>query len=136
MRTLHRQCQSFVAHRERALADLAIRRLYLGVDRQDYLVNWLVRKDKRNIQLSAIAAVDNEYGYCFGAHLNFDPSMDSKAVQAAVEASGDLSKPYPHRRFARLWLNADHERATAKSISAKQRKLGLPAASMKLTPMP
>ena len=124
---LHRQCQSFAARRERALADLAIRRLYLGVDRQDYLVNWLVRKDKRNIQLSAIAAVDNEYGYCFGAHLNFDPSMDSKTVQAAVETNGDLSKPYPHRRFARLWLNADHERATAKSLNAKRHKQGLPA---------
>ena len=35
---LHRQCQAFAAHRERALANLAIRRLYLGVDRQDYLV--------------------------------------------------------------------------------------------------
>ena len=93
----------------------------------DYLVNWLVRKDKRNIQLSAIAAVDNEYGYCFGAHLNFDPSMDSKTVQAAVETNGDLSKPYPHRRFARLWLNADHERATAKSLNAKRHKQGLPA---------
>ena len=34
----HRQCQAFAAHRERALANLAIRRLYLGVDRQDYLV--------------------------------------------------------------------------------------------------
>jgi len=62
---LHRQCQAFAAHRERALANLPIRRLYLGVDRQDYLVNWMVRKDKRNIQLSAIAAVDNEHGYCF-----------------------------------------------------------------------
>jgi len=66
--------------------------------------------------------VDNEYGYCFGAHLNFDPSMDSKAVQAAVETGGDLSKPYPHRRLARLWHNAGHERATAKSISARRRK--------------
>ncbi len=63
---LHRQCQLFAAHRERALADLPISRLYLGVDRQDYLVNWLGRKDKRNTRLSAIAVVDNEYGYCFG----------------------------------------------------------------------
>ena len=77
---LHRQCQLFAAHRERALANLPIRRLYLGVDRQDYLVNWLGRKDKRNTRLSAIAVVDNEYGYCFGAHLNFDPSLDRKTI--------------------------------------------------------
>ena len=122
---LHRQCQLFAAHRERTLATLPIRRLYLGVDRQDYLVNWLVRKDKRNIQLSAIAAVDNEYGYCFGAYLNFDASLDSQTVQAEAEKNGDLSKPYPHRRFARLWLNADHEEASAKSLRMKERKLGL-----------
>ena len=30
---LHRQRQAFAAHRERALANLAIRRLYIGVDR-------------------------------------------------------------------------------------------------------
>lgn len=123
---LHRQCQAFAAHRERALVNLPIRRLYLGVDRQDYLVNWMVRKDKRNIQLSAIAAVDNEHGYCFGTHLNFDPSLDSEVVQAEVEKNGDLGMPYPHRRFARLWLNADHELASAKSLRTSRRKLGLP----------
>lgn len=123
---LHRQCQVFAAHRERALANLPIRRLYLGVDRQDYLVNWLVRKDKRNIQMSAITTVDNEHGYCFGMHLNFDPSLDSEVVQAEVETNGDLGMPYPHRRFARLWLNADHDLASAKSAATKRRKLGLP----------
>lgn len=123
---LHRQCQAFAARRECALANLAIRRLYLGVDRQDYLVNWLVRKDKRNIQLSAIAAVDNEHGYCFGVHLNFDPSLDCEAVQAEVKKNGDLGMPYPHRRFARLWLNADHDETGARSMATKRRKLGLP----------
>ena len=122
---LHRQCQAFAAHRERGLANLPIRRLYIGVDRQVYLVNWVVRKDKRNIQLSAIAAVDNEHGYCFGMHLNFDPSLDSEAIQAEVEKNGDLGMPYPHRRFARLWLNADHDDASEKSVTSKRRKLGL-----------
>jgi transposase-like protein len=123
---LHHQCQAFAANRERALADLPIRRLYLGVDRQDYLVNWRVREDKRNIQLSAIAAVDNDHGYCFGLHLNFDSSLDSEAIQAEVERNGDLAKPYPHRRFARLWLNADHKEASAKSVATRRRKGGLP----------
>ena len=122
---LHRQCQAFAGHREQALAKLPIRRLYLGVDRQDYLVNWSVRKDKRNVQLSAIATVDNEYGYCFGTHLNFDPSLNSESVQAEVERNGDLGMPYPHRRFARLWLNVDHDNASGKSVATKRRKLGL-----------
>ena len=123
---LHRQCQVFAASRERALSNLPISRLYLGVDRQDYLVNWLVRKDKRNIQLSAITTVDNEHGYCFGMHLNFDPSLDSEVVQSEVEVNGDLDLPYPHRRFARLWLNADHDLASAKSVGKRRRKVGLP----------
>ena len=121
----HRQCQAFAAHRERALANLAIRRLYLGVDRQDYLVNWQVRKDKRNIRLSAIATVDNEHGYCFGMHLNFDPSLDALAVQAEVDTNGDLHKPFPHRRFARLWLNSDYDEASAKPMVTKQLNLSL-----------
>jgi hypothetical protein len=77
--------------------------------------------------LSAIAAVDNDHGYCFGLHLNFDSSLDSEAIQAEVERNGDLAKPYPHRRFARLWLNADHEEASAKAVATKRRKGGLPA---------
>ncbi|MFT5082215.1 MAG: transposase-like protein [Lentisphaeria bacterium] len=123
---LHRQCQVFAAHRERALASHPIRRLYLGVDRQDYLANWLVHKDKRNIQLSAITTIDNEHGYCFGMHLNFDPSLDGEVVQAEVEANGDLGMPYRHRRFVRLWLNADHDLASKKSMATNRRKVGLP----------
>jgi transposase-like protein len=125
---LHRQCQAFAAHREQTLANLPIRRLYLGVDRQDYLVNWRVRNDKRNIQLSAIAAVDNKYHDCFGVHVNFDPSLDSKAIQAEVEKNGDLGMPSPHRRFAGLWLPADHHEASARSMALKRRQLGLPMA--------
>ncbi len=110
------------------MAKLAIHRLYLGIDRQDYLVNWQVRKDKRNIQLSAIAAVDNEHGYCFGVHLNFDPSLDATAIQAEVEINGDLYMPYPHRHFARLWLKADYDAARARSTATKRHNLCLSAA--------
>jgi len=98
------------------------------VDRQDYRVNGLIRKDKRNIQLSAIACVDNEYGDGFGAHLNFDPAMVCAEGQAEVEKNGDLGKPYPHRRFARLWLSADHDAARARSVAKKWSNLGLPGA--------
>jgi len=28
--------------------------------------------------------VDSEHGYCFGMQINFDPSLDSEAVQAEV----------------------------------------------------
>jgi hypothetical protein len=59
-------------------------------------------------------------------HLNFDPALDREAVQAEVEKNGDLGLPYPHRRFARLWLTADHDHASARSIVTKRRTLDLP----------
>ena len=97
---LHRQCQLFAARRERALANLPIRRLYLGVDRQDYLVNWLGRKDKRNTRLSAIAVVDNEYGYCFGAHLNAKKIRDLYKLKAiGPEFAAVLVGEIFHRNF-------------------------------------
>ena len=61
-------------------------------------------------------------------HLNFDPKLNSEAVQAEVEKNGDLRLPYPHRRFVRLWLNADHDRASAKSVVTEQRTLNMPRA--------
>jgi hypothetical protein len=57
-----------------------------------------VRKDKLNIQLSAITMVNNEQSYCFGMRLNFAPSLDSKVVQAEVETSGDLGMLYVNQR--------------------------------------
>jgi len=41
---LHRQCLAFAGHRERRLqAGFAVPRLYIGVDRQEYVVNWTRR---------------------------------------------------------------------------------------------
>ena len=50
---IHEQCLAFAADRERELLTLPIGRLYIGVDRKDYMVNWDVRQNRRNIVLSA-----------------------------------------------------------------------------------
>src|SRR3989304_1612219 len=85
---IHQQCLAFAADRERKLATLSIRRLYLAVDKQDHLVNWTERKDKRNVVLSAIASADNATGYVFGIHPNFDSSIDRDAVESDPGACG------------------------------------------------
>ncbi len=72
--------------------------------------------------------MDNDHRYCFGVHLNFDPKLNSAAVQAEVEKNGNLRLPYPHRRLARLWFNANHDRASAKFIVTERRTLDLPGA--------
>lgn len=109
---LHKQCLAFAAERERRLLDgKPIRRLYIGVDRQDYIVNWTRHEDKRNVQLTAVGSADNETGYVFGMHLNYDLSLDVKAVEEEAAQINDCNAPFPFRRYARTWLACDYERA-------------------------
>ena len=114
---LRSQCLAFVGHREqKLLKGMAIRRLYIGVDRQEYVVNWTKREDKRNVQLSAVGSADNETGYVFGMHLNFDSTLDAIEVESDAEQIGDCGNPYPFRNYARTWLECDYEK-TVKNAS-------------------
>ena len=113
---LHRQCLAFVSHRERRLLQgFSIPRLYIGVDRQDYVVNWTQRKDKRNVQLTAVGSADNVTRYVFGMHLNFDQRMEADVVEHEAAALGDFEIQMPFRRHARLWLASDYAAAQQKS---------------------
>jgi len=117
---LHRQCMAFVGERERRLlAGKAAQRFYVSVDRQDYIVNWARRADKRNVQLSAVGSADNATGYVFGMHLNYDPSLDSTMVEADAVANGDYSLQPPHRRYAHLWLKGDYDVSMQRMIKRR-----------------
>ena len=115
---IHNQCLGFVADRERKLLEgISIPRLYISVDRQEYVVNWTQRKDKRNTVLSAVGSADNETGYVFGMTLNYDPSLDPAIVEKSAIAAGDYTAKFPFRQFARLWLKGDY------SIAVKNSKM-------------
>jgi transposase-like protein len=119
---IHRQCLSFVASRERKLLEgMPIRRLYLCVDRQDYLVNWTQREDKRNVQLSSVGCADNTTGYVFGLHPNFDPEQEWSTVEADAVKSGDYDMRYPFRKYPRLWLQGDYNDAMNRAYSKTYR---------------
>jgi len=105
---IHSQCQRFSANREKRLSDMEIEKLYISIDRQDHVLNWAERKDKRNVVLSAITSVDNSTGYVFGVHPNFDASLDRNAIEAFVSDTGDDTLPLPLRKTARLWIGADY----------------------------
>lgn len=109
----YRQCVAFAAHRERRLLDgsLAIRRLYLAVDRQDYVINWSRQANRRNVSLHALASADLATRYVFAIHLDFDPTLDANAVERDATAINDHGKPYAYRKYARLWLHADYNDA-------------------------
>lgn len=109
----HDQCRAFAVERERRLftGQLKPRRLYVAVDRQDYIVNWSTQSDRRNVQLRAIGSADSESGYVFGLHLDFDPSMDPEAVEIDAANLGDTATVHAYRRYARVWLRADYHDA-------------------------
>lgn len=123
----HKQCRAFVANRERHFLDgtLPIHRLYLAVDRQDYIINWTNQADRRNVALHAVGCADDDSGYVFGMHLDFDSGVDPMAVEADAKAIDDHSKPYAFRRYARVWLQADYSdalRQTWKKKHLRRRK--------------
>ena len=118
---LHRQCLAFVAERERKLLDgKHIERLYISVDRQDYVVNWAKREDKRNVTLSAIGSADNQTGYVFQMSLNYDSDEDVNFIETDALQLNDAVNQYAFRKYARLWLQADYTESVQRSASNKQ----------------
>lgn len=113
---IHRQCLAFTSDREQRLREgMQIPRLYLATDRQDYSINWSFRKDKRNVVLHAAGTADQDTGYVFGMHLNFDYALDAGAIETDALACHDYAESIPHRRYARLWLQGDYDAAVAKT---------------------
>jgi len=105
------QCRLFAAARENLLPRMKISRLNIAVDRQEYIVNWSDQSDRRNIRLGALASADMKSGYVFGMHLNFDPRLMGELVNQEALVSGDTTLAPPFRRYARVWLNVDYQRA-------------------------
>jgi len=124
---IHKQCLSFAASHERRLAEMHIPRLYLSVDRQEYVINWARSGDKRNIILSALGSADNKTSYVFGIHTNYDPRADAVKVENDAEQIGDNALRHPFRRYARVWLAQDYAEALKKNQAIRGKKKNLRA---------
>jgi transposase-like protein len=125
---IHRQCLSFAAERERNLPTMPFVRLYIGVDRQDYMINWSDADDRRNIIFRAVGSADNTTGYVFGLHLNFDPSLNPDDIERDAIASGDYEVRPAYRRYARLWLRGDYIEAIKQT---RAHRVGIHAGSLR-----
>jgi hypothetical protein len=112
---IHRQCALFTAAREAKLPRMALGRMILATDRQDYLVNWGSRTSRKTIQLTAVATADRFSGYVFGLAPNFDSSTNQELVEAAWLASDDAIRPPHLRDWARVWTRADYEASLARN---------------------
>lgn len=115
---IHAQCLHFAANRENKLADMDIEKLYISIDKQDHVVNWTERKDKRNVVLAAITSVDNTTGYVLGVHPNFDASLDKNKIEEEYSKSNDAVLPAPLRKTAHLWTSTDYKACSKKKISS------------------
>jgi hypothetical protein len=107
---IRKQCSRFSGAREAQLLERDLSTRCLATDRQMFVVNWSSRKDRRNVQLLAIATADVETGYVFGMHLNFDGALHPETVAIDMERYGDDHLPQAFRRYARIWLPQDYER--------------------------
>ena len=115
IRFIHRQCSLFAASREACLPDMDLGSRYLCTDRQDYVVNWGSRTNRKTIQLTAVATADRASGYLFGFTPNFDASLDQDAAEAAWLTAGDADKPPQMRDTARFWTKADYAQSLARA---------------------
>jgi len=118
VRFIHRQAMAFVARRERRLltGEVRLEKLYLSVDRQDHLINWTNRKDKRQTQFQALGTADNDSSYVFAIHLNYDPSLKPEVVEMDAVREGDYDLKAPFRRHARVWLLGEYAPAVVEKL--------------------
>lgn len=77
-----------------------LRKRYLGVDRQHYVVTWSQRHDRCTVQFNAIVSADLATGYAFGFHMNFDGSLNGATVEVEAETIGNLEREPPFRQYA------------------------------------
>lgn len=108
---IHRQCLLFASNRERRLPSMAFDRMYICVDRMDQIINWSNRADKRNITIQAVGSADLKSSYVLGLHVNYDDTLSKDDVTFAAIECADHEKQPPFRRFARLWLPEEYEKA-------------------------
>lgn len=139
---LHAQAQAFAGERERLLVEREdLGKRYLSVDRQKLIVNWSDRGNRKNTVLLSMATADQTTGYLFAANVNFDPEMDSADTEQEMVRFGDHHLAKPFRRFARVWLPQDFDRAAErvrtrgarKSRTADATKAGMLLASVEDT---
>lgn len=124
---IHRQCTTFVGERERTLVERSdLGKRYLSTDRQKLIVNWSSCNERKNTLILSIATTDQVTGYVYGVHLNFDSALTSEDVEQDLVRFGDHHLDPPFRRYARVWLDEDHEEAAAANAERRKRSGAAP----------
>lgn len=115
---LYLKCQAFAAEHEKKMMspNFSLSRLYLSSDRQEYGVNWVSRKERKSVMLQAIGTADNDSGYVFGMHLNYDGRINARELEERLDLPAWAAIPAPFRPFARIWLPHEYEVKRGKGV--------------------
>ena len=111
---IHRRCRDYSGTVDRALIDGRLRLpadMNVQSDAQVYLLNWISRMDRRNVELSTYSTVDVGSSFILGMHCNFDGRVDPFEVNMEAFEIGDLDVPEPFRKYGHYWLAGDELRA-------------------------
>lgn len=104
------RCRTFSGVYDRALIDGRLtlpKEINIHSDAQSYILNWVSRLDRRNVELHAYCSVDSPSGFIFGLHSNFDPTVDPFEINSEAARLGELELPEAFRKHARYWLAGD-----------------------------
>lgn len=121
---IENRCIKYLQHKEiEFFQNNKLERLYLGCDQQFFTLNWTSTYDKRNIILHAVATCDNDYRYCFGMNLNYDPNVNIDDVNSHAAEINENLVPAAYRLYSRIWTESDYWDELRKSYkSAKPKK--------------
>ena len=114
---LVRRCRSYSGSVDRALIDGRLRLppdLNVQSDAQNYLLNWVSRMDRRNIELSTYCTVDADSSFILGMHCNFDGRVDPFEISMEAFERDDIDRPEAFRKYGHYWLPGDELRAGRK----------------------
>ena len=121
---LQRRCRSYSGTVDRALIDGRLRLpadLNVQSDAQTYLLNWISRMDRRNVELSTNCTVDADSSFILGMHCNFDGRVDPFEINMKAFERGDLDRPEAFRKYGHYWLPGDELRAGRAMARRKER---------------
>ncbi len=80
-----------------------------ATDSQSLKMNWPTRRERTQIIVQHLCTAHARSGYIMEAALQFDPSGDHEAVEAAIALSGDDLLSNCFRENGRLWSKSEFE---------------------------
>ena len=123
---IYEQCRLFAGNVSALIDKTDLGRRRISIDRQKLMVNWSSKNSdaiRRFFQSRALTKIPATSTVRI---LNFDESMDDAEVSEDMVRFGDHQLAEPFRRYARVWLERDYERAAKRAEADERPRRGRP----------